>query len=314
MEPILNPDGTPAQSGATSEGVPADLIKDSDTAGFVTDVIDMSMTVPVIVDFWAPWCGPCKQLSPLIERLVTQAGGLVRLVKVNVDENQSLAMQLRVQSIPAVFGFKNGQPVDGFTGALSESQIRAFIDRLTDGAKPPREVAIQEALDYAQEALEAGETKTAAEIYNEILVDDPTHPGATAGALNCLRVDGGIEQARQIIQSLPVALKADATVAAAISAIDLAEQGSDLGDIAELEKKVTEDGNDHQARFDLSIALYGAGRAEAAIDALLELVRRDRQWNDEAARKQILKILETLGPTDPLTASSRRRLSSILFS
>jgi putative thioredoxin len=314
MEPILNPDGTPAQSDATSQGNPADLIKDTDTTSFVTDVVDMSMTVPVIVDFWAPWCGPCKQLSPLIERLVTQAGGLVRMVKINVDENQNLAMQLRVQSIPAVFGFKNGQPVDGFVGALPESQIRALIERLTDGATPPHEMAIQEALDHAREALEAGETKAAAEVYNEILVGDPAHPGATAGALDCLRVDGGIEQARRIIESLPAALKSDALVAAAISAIDLAEQGSDLGDLAELEKKLAANENDHQARFDLSVALYGAGRAEAAIDALLELVRRNREWDDEAGRKQILKILEALGPTDPLTASTRRRLSSILFS
>ncbi len=314
METILNSDGNPALSDAASPAAPADLIKDSATAGFAADVIDMSMTVPVIVDFWAPWCGPCKQLSPLIERLVTQAGGLVRLVKINVDETQDLAMQLRVQSIPAVFGFKNGHPVDGFVGALPESQIRAFIERLTGGAKQPREIAIQEALDHAAEVLEAGDTRTAAEVYNEILVENPAHPGATAGALDCLRIDGGIEEARRIIQSLPPALRSDAAVAAAISAIDLAEQGSELGDVAELEKKLAANGNDHQARFDLSIAFYAAGRAEAAIDALLELLRRDRGWNDEAARKQILKIFEALGPADPLTAAARRRLSSILFS
>ena len=311
MESLLNPNGTPTTSTAAQAG--ADLIKDTDTDSFVTDVVEASTEVPVIVDFWAPWCGPCKQLSPVIEKLVRQAGGLVRLVKINVDENQNLAMQLRVQSIPAVFAFRNGQPVDGFVGALPESQIRTFIERLTGGAKPPKEIAIQEAMDEAAALLAEGDWQNASSIYNGILAEESAHPGAIAGIINCLRSAGEIAEAREVIESLSDEVKKDAIVAGAISAVDLAEQGSGIDDTAALEAKLAAN-PDHQARFDLAVALYGNGSTEAAIDALLELVRRNRTWDDEAARKQLLKIFEALGPTDPLTSASRRRLSSLLFS
>ncbi len=277
MEFILNRDGTASQKPDEQAGeAAADLIKDGNTASFAADVIDASAKVPVIVDFGAPWCGPCKQLGPMIEKLVRQAGGLVRLVRINIDENQDLAMQLQIQSIPAVFAFKDGRPVDGFAGAQPESQIRAFINRLTGKAKAPLDLAVEE----AQAALDAGD----------------------------------MAAAKKIIENLPAEVASAAEVAAAVSAVELVEQGSASGDAAELRRKLAEDENDHQTRFDLAVALYADGSNEDAVEELLELVRRDRGWNDEAARKQLVKIFDALGTSHPLTVSARRHLSSILFS
>ncbi len=301
-----NPQGKdPGQPGGGDAGV----VKDSDTAGFAEDVIKASAKVPVVVDFWAPWAEPCKQMSPMIEKLVRQAGGLVRLVKINVDENKELVAQLRVQSVPAVYAFRNGQPVDGFIGAQKESQLRAFIDRLSGGGKPPLEKALEE----AAAALEAGDWKTAGAVYQKILVHDPTLPPALGGAIRCATAAGDLAAARRIVEGLADELAGAGEVRAAVSALELAEQSTDSGDTAGLMERLARDGNDHQARFDLAIELYGRRQYEAAIEALLELVRRERQWNDEAARKQLVKIFDALGPADPLTVSARRRLSSILF-
>ncbi len=310
MALILDPSsagtGATGQAGDTS----SDLIKDSDTNGFVADVIETSMQVPVMVDFWAPWCGPCKQLSPLLEKLVRNAGGLVRLVKINVDENRELAMQMNVQSIPAVFGFVNGRPVDYFAGALPESQIRSFIDRLTGGAKAPIDVA----LEQAKAALEAGDTVTASGRYAEVLAQDPANPAAIAGMIRCFVASKDYDKAREVIARLPEAMKKESEVAGAISAVELLDQAGDTGNLAELRQRLERNENDHQARFDLALALYGEGDSASAVDELIALVQRDREWNDQAARKQLLRIFEALGGSHQLTVDGRRRLASILFS
>lgn len=311
MEFILNRDGTASQKPGEQAGeAAADLIKDSNTASFAADVIDASAKVPVIVDFWAPWCGPCKQLTPTIEKLVRQAGGLVRLVKINIDENQDLAAQMQIQSIPAVFAFKDGRPVDGFAGAQPESQIRAFIDRLTAKAKAPLDLAVE----AAQAALDAGDTATASALYGEILAQEPAHPAAVAGMIRAAMAAGDTAGAKKIIEGLPDDVASAAVVAAAVSAVELAEQGSASGNAAELRRKLAEDENDHQTRFELAVALYADGSNEDAVEELLELARRDKKWNDEAARRQLVKIFDALGPSHPLTVSGRRHLSSILFS
>ena len=311
MEFILNPDGTaPQRPGEQAGEAAADLIKDGNTAGFAVDVLDASAKVPVIVDFWAPWCGPCKQLGPMIEKLVRQAGGLVRLVKINIDENQDLASQMHIQSIPAVFAFKDGRPVDGFSGAQPESQIRAFINRLTGKAKAPLDLAVEE----AQAALDAGDAATAGALYGEILAREPAHPAAVAGMIRAAMAAGDTAAAKKIIEGLPDDVASAAQVAAAVSAVELAEQGGASGNAAELRRKLAEDENDHRTRFDLAVALYADGSNEDAVEELLELVRRDKKWNDEAARKQLVKIFDALGGTHPLTVSARRHLSSILFS
>lgn len=299
-------DPTAPQRGAGGEP----LIKDGDTKSFNNDVLVASMTVPVIVDFWAPWCGPCKQLGPMLERLVQQAAGAVRLVKINIDENQALAQQLRVQSVPMVYAFLGGRPVDAFVGAQPESKVRAFIERFTREMKSP----VDELLDQAEELLGAGDAAAASGLFRRVISEDPSSPRAIAGALRCQVAVGDLKAARKLVDAMPADLKSNATVAAALSALELAEQTAGSGDVAALRAKVAADGADHQARYDLAMALYGRGTVEAAIDELLAMIRLDRDWNDEAARKQLVKILDSLGPKNPLTATTRRRLSSILFS
>ena len=299
--------GTPAPDGGVPGGP---LIKESNSADFVQDVIEMSMNVPVIVDFWAPWCGPCKTLGPALEKIVTQAGGLVRMVKVNVDENQELAGQLRVQSIPAVFAFKDGRPVDGFTGAVPESQIKSFVERLLGGAKPP----LEQALESAKELLDNGQEADALALYKQIQAEVPDNEAALAGVIRATLASGDHAAAMEIVAALPDELKSKSEIAAAISAVELSQQTEDTGDIAPLKDAVDANPADHQARYDYAMALYGAGQNELALDELLELIRRDRAWNEEAGRVQLLKIFDALGPTDPLTVGGRKRLSSILFS
>ena len=260
MALIIDPQGTPS---APSEA--GDLIIDSDTERFAVDVMDASVNQPVIVDFWAPWCGPCKQLTPMLEKLVRQAGGLIRLVKINVDENQGLAAQLRIQSIPTVYAFVGGRPVDAFVGAQTESALRAFMDRLTGGAKPP----IEEALTRAQAALDGGDARGAAAAFSQILAEDPRHPKAIAGMIRSRLAAGDVAGARAVIAGLTPDLAAQADITAAATAVDLAEQTPATGDTAGLEKRVAADPDDHAARFDLAAALYASGRAEAAIEALL---------------------------------------------
>jgi putative thioredoxin len=309
MEFLLNP-GRPAGAPQDAPSPGADLIKESSTQTFMADVVEASLQVPVIVDFWAPWCGPCKQLGPILEKLVRQAAGMVRLVKINVDENQDLAAQMRVQSIPMVYAFKKGQPVDGFAGALPESQVKLFIDRLTGGAKAPIDLV----LDDAKAALDSGDARRAATIYAQVLAQDSTNPAALGGLIRAATMSGDVARAKQVASGLTEKMRAAPEIAAAIAALELAEQTAGFGDTAELTTKVDDNPNNHQARFDLAMALFGRGRNEAAIEQLLELVRRDRKWNDDAARKQLVKIFDALGPTDPLTVSGRRQLSSILFS
>ena len=300
MEPII----APTQA-------PPDAIKDSDTANFVQDVLLASRETPVIVDLWAPWCGPCKTLGPMLEKIVKESGGAVKLVKINIDENQQLAQQLRVQSIPAVFAFVDGQPVDGFVGALPESQLKQFVQRLTGDQGPSQ---IDQALEVAKQALENGDLEQALGIYGQIVRAEPGNPAALAGMAQCYLQNGDVEQAKQALEGVAEADAKHADVVSAQAAIELAGQAGDAGEIGPLRAALAANANDHQARFDLAMALVGQGSREEAVDELLEIVRRDRQWNDEAARKQLLTLFEAFGPTDELTVSARRRLSSILFS
>ncbi|MCC7275539.1 MAG: thioredoxin [Alphaproteobacteria bacterium] len=293
----------------------ADLVKNTSTATFMADVVDASFDQPVVVDFWAPWCGPCRQLGPALEKAVKEARGAVKMVKVNIDENQDLAGQMRIQSIPAVYAFKDGRPVDGFVGALPESQVKQFVQRLAKAAGGPKESPIDEALAMAKEALAEGDFGTAGNLYEQILQHEPANVAALAGRVRALLAAKELPAARAALDAIPAEHAQHADVAAARSALELAEEGEKaVGAFAELEGKLAANANDHQARFDLATALYAAGEREAAVEHLLDIVRRDRKWNEEAARKQLLKLFEAFGVADPLTMDARKRLSSILFS
>ncbi|CAA7612653.1 thioredoxin [Magnetospirillum sp. SS-4] len=288
----------------------ADLIKDGRTATFVADVIEASRKVPVIVDFWATWCGPCKQLGPALEKAVLAAKGAVRMVKIDVDKNQDLAAQLRVQSVPTVYAFKDGRPVDAFTGAVPESQLKQFIQRLTAGAGPSLD-------DYVAEAktiLAEGDAQTAAGIFQQVLQHDPDNAAALAGLLRCLMALGDTGQAEAMLAQVPPEMARHADIAAVRTAIELARHAGEVGEAADFRRRLAQNADDHQARFDLAMAYYAGNEPEAAVDELLELFRRDRAWNDDAARKQLVKIFEALGFTHPLAKSGRSRLSTLLFS
>lgn len=293
----------------TGAGVDA-LVADTTTQGFVKDVIEESQRQPVLVDFWAPWCGPCKQLTPVLEKVVRAAKSKIRLVKMNIDQHPQIPGQMGIQSIPAVIAFVNGQPVDGFMGALPESQVTAFIERLIKDRVGGEE---KDLLKAADEALVEGNPAGAAEIYAGILAQDGANIHALAGLARCYVETGAIEQAKQTLAMVPDTHRDDAPVAAARAALELAEQASSLGPLAELESKVIANPVDHQARFDLALALNANGKREAALDHLIEIVKRDRKWNDDAARKQLVQLFEAWGPTDETTIAGRRRLSSILF-
>ena len=300
-------------AGAAPASGPAALIKDADIQTFMTDVIEASMETPIVVDFWAPWCGPCKQLTPILEKVVTAGQGKVRLVKVNIDENPEIAQQLRIQSIPMVYGFKQGRPVDGFQGAVPESQVKSFIERLVGSeVKSP----IEEAVDQAKEAGEAGDWPNAAALFAQVLQHEPENAAALAGLARAALAEDDLENARSFIERIAVNDRKDPFVASAVSAVDLAgqTQGVDMGEIQALQDVVAADPKNLQARFDLAMAFFASGQGEAAADALLDSVAIDRQWNEEAARKQLVKFFEAWGPTDPLTLQSRRKLSSVLFS
>ncbi|HVT23478.1 MAG TPA: thioredoxin [Rhizomicrobium sp.] len=319
---LIGPSGRPVTSTATSSGgaaaaapgsaAPSAYIKDSSIETFAADVIDASREVPVIVDFWAPWCGPCKQLGPMLERLVNEAKGAVRLVKVNIDENQEIARQLRIQSIPTVYAFKNGQPVDGFMGAVPESQLRAFIQQLTGGHAGHDHA--EEVLAAAEEAVAAGDVNMAAQAYAHVLQDEPGHPKAVAGLARCYLKTGDVERAKNTLQLVRPDGATDEAIRAVEAELKLREQAADTGDLDAFKKKLEADPNDHQARYDLALALDAKGDREGAMNELLDIVKRDRKWNDDAARKHLVTLFEALGPADPLTLAARRKLSSILFS
>lgn len=295
---------------ATASGGQDSLISDTTTAGFRQDVLQESTKRPVLVDFWAPWCGPCKQLTPVLEKVVQAAGGKVKLVKMNIDEHPQIAGQLGIQSIPAVIAFQNGQPVDGFMGALPESQVKAFIERVAGPVGPG---AVEEALAEAAALLAEGDADSASQIYGAILAEEPANLQALVG-LAKIHVDRGeLQAAKDVLAAVPADKAADAGVAGVRAAIELAEQAASLGDLHELERKVAANAADHQSRFDLALALAAKGDREAAVDHLVEIIKRDRAWNDDGARRQLVQYFEAWGPMDEMTAAGRRKLSAVLF-
>lgn len=308
METIIGaPDGA-------SPGGAADLIKDSDTRTFMADVVEASREQPVLVDFWAPWCGPCKQLTPVLEKVVQQAGGKVKLVKVNVDENQEIAQQMRIQSIPAVFAFKDGQPVDGFMGALPESQLREFIDRVAGGIGPS---PAEQLMEMASQAREQGDHASAARAYSQLLQEEPENPEAFAGLVRCYVELGELDAAQELLDQVPVAISAHGEISGAKAALDLARNANDPGaseEVGKLEAELQKDPSNSQVRYDLAEALLAIDRREEAADHLLHIFEHDRDFNEDAARRKLVQLFEAWGPKDPLTRPTRRRLSSMLLS
>jgi putative thioredoxin len=290
---------------------PEGLIKETTTQGFMKDVIEESKRQPVLIDFWAPWCGPCKQLTPILEKVVKAAKGKVKLVKMNIDEHPAIPGQMGIQSIPAVIAFVNGQPADGFMGALPEGQINAFIERITKGAVAGE---TKDLLAEADAALATGDTEGATAVYSEILAEDKANVGALAGLARAYLAEKQFDKAKQILTQVPEPKRNDAAVAAVRAALEVAEQANSVGPIGELEQKVQANPLDHQARFDLAVALNAAGKRAEAVDHLMEIVKRDRKWNEDGARKQLVQFFEAWGPTDEATIAGRKRLSSVLFS
>ena len=303
--------GQGSAGGSAGAGAGGDVIKDSSTAGFKADVLDASRQVPVIVDFWAPWCGPCKQLTPVIEKVVRSFGGKVRLVKINIDEHPAIAGQLRVQSIPTVYAFLDGRPVDGFQGALPESQVKQFVERLVGDSMG---ADLAEAVAEANKLLEAGDVQSAAEIFAAVIKEDRENVEAIAGLARVYLITGDLARAEQTLSIVPPDKQANQAVASVRAAIELAKHGAAPDKTDELKAAVQANPADHQARIDLAMAYAAAGDKEAAVDELLESFRRDKGWNDQAARKQLVQFFEAWGPKDPATLDGRRRLSSLLFS
>ena len=288
---------------------PASGAKDVTTTSFRQDVIAESMKQPVLVDFWAPWCGPCKQLAPVLEKAVAATKGGVRLTKMNIDDHPQIAGQLGIQSIPAVIAFDKGQPVDGFVGALPESQIKAFLERIAGKMVG----GTKELLEAAAQVLSAGDVVQAIEAYGAVLEEDPGNTVAI-GALAKIYIDQGeLETAKGYLDSVPDDRQNDAEIVAARAALELAEQTSSVGDIKGLEAAVASNPNDHQARFDYALALSAKGQHDDAVDALIEIVKRDRAWNDDGARKQLIQFFDAWGPMDEKTKAGRRKLSALLF-
>jgi putative thioredoxin len=311
----------PAQNNATGN---SPHIKDSGLATFAADVLEQSRSVPVIVDFWAPWCGPCKTLGPSLEAAVEAAGGAVKMVKVNIDENPEIAQQLRIQSIPTVYAFRDGQPVDGFMGAIPDSQVKAFVAALAGGAGGahdhdhhhhggPEHTA--EVLAVAAEALEAGDIALAAQAFGHVLQDEPGNPKAVAGLARCYLKGGDLERARTTLQMVSQEGAQDEAIRAVEAELTLKDAPKpESGEIAALRAKLAADPKDHQAHYDLAMALEAGGDRDGAVTELLELVRQNRKWNEEAARKQLVTLFEAMGPADPRTIEARRKLSGLLFS
>jgi putative thioredoxin len=310
-EPVSRPqENFMALSDVPAAGADA-LIKDTTTASFGPDVVQESRNQPVLVDFWAPWCGPCKQLGPVIEKAVREAGGKVKLVKMNTDEHPTIAGQLGIKSIPAVIAFVNGQPVDGFVGAQPESQIKQFIDRLI---KPLDAAAAGQLLEQADKLLAEGDLPGAAEIYGGVLAQAPSEVRAMAGLVRVQFMTGDLDGAKEMLASVPPDKANDPALAAIRAQIELAESAPDERELKKLEAAFAKNANDHQARHDLAVALAAAGRKDEAVDHLLDIVRKNREWNEDGARKQLVQLFEAWGPMDTATLAGRRKLSSILFS
>ncbi|MDE9450265.1 thioredoxin [Aliiroseovarius sp. Z3] len=288
----------------------ADLIKDVGEATFMQDVVEASQDVPVIVDFWAPWCGPCKTLGPALEAVVTEAGGKVRMAKVNVDENQMIAGQMRVQSIPTVYAFFQGQPVDGFQGAVPPSEIKEFVNRV---AALGGDGGLADAIAAADEMLEAGEVQDAAQTYAAILEEDPNAAAAYAGLARTHLAVGNADDAEATLNGAPAEISEAPEIEAVRAQIELARQAESAGPLAELRAAVDANPDDHQSRFDLAVAMNAGGDVQGAVDELLELFRRDRDWNDAAAKQQLFTIFDALDAKDPVALTGRRKLSSMIF-
>jgi putative thioredoxin len=289
------------------------LVSDVDEASFMAEVIEASNTIPVIVDFWAPWCGPCKTLGPQLEAAVAEAQGAVKMAKVNIDENQAIAGQMRVQSIPTVYAFWQGQPIDGFQGAVPASEVGEFVQRVVQAAGGEADGGLEDAVAAAEEFLTDGAADDAAQTFAAILEENPNHAGAYSGLVRSHIALEDLEQAEAVLNGAPAEIAQTTELESAYAQLELAKQAKDAGPLGELRSKLAATPDDHQIRLDVAQALYGAGNAEEAVDELLELFRRDKEWNDGAAKAQLFTIFEALKPNDPVVLNGRRKLSSLIF-